>query len=135
MFFLDAELDNDASRDQKKSATHRWRAAFVARKKSRIFLQMSRKNSKISNTPNIPTGGSALEISDRSMLLASTRRKFRVGPLTEILKVFEIFHTRNRVSIFTDSLPRLHRLAFFNPFPSNNKRPLKIFECKMRGQK
>ena len=36
------------------------------------------------------------------MLLASTRQKF--WPLTEILKEFEIFHTRNKVSIFTVSL-------------------------------
>ena len=47
--------------------------------------------SKISNAPNISTGGSPIEISDKSMLLASARQKFRVGHPIGILKVFEIF--------------------------------------------
>ena len=50
MFFLDAELDNDASRDQKKSATLFPEIAgglhLLPKKKAEFFLQMSRKKLK-----------------------------------------------------------------------------------------
>ena len=67
------------------------RVHLLPRKNSLIFLQTRSKDSKISKTHNISLRGSPLIISDKSMVLPSTRQKFQVGSVLWILEVFDIF--------------------------------------------
>ena len=84
MVFVPVELDNDAAGNKKLLATLfpeiARGVAFCCQKKLIFFCKVSPKISKISYAPKISTGGSPIEISDKSMLLVSDRQKFRMGP-------------------------------------------------------